>query len=211
MIVLGLTGSIGMGKSTTAGFFREAGIPVHDADASVHALYGGKAVEPVGAAFPGVVVDGRIDRAALGAVVLKDADAMKRLEAIVHPLVRSEEQQFLANARKSGADMVVLDIPLLFETGGDARVDGVVVVSCGEVEQRRRVLARPEMTVEKFEVILARQLPDAQKRQRADFTVDSGLGFEAARQQVEAIIAQIRAKIRSGGWKSDGARREGNS
>ncbi len=207
MIVLGLTGSIGMGKSTTAGFFRQAGIPVHDADAAVHALYGGKAVEPVGAAFPGVVVDGRIDRAALGAFVLKDADAMKRLEAIVHPLVRSEEQQFLANALKFGADMVVLDIPLLFETGGDARVDGVVVVSCGEAEQRRRVLARPEMTVEKFEAILARQLPDAQKRQRADFIVDSGLGFDAARQQVEAIIAEIRARSHSGGWKSGSARR----
>ncbi|WP_024281433.1 dephospho-CoA kinase [Xanthobacter sp. 126] len=191
MWVLGLTGSIGMGKSATARMFRALGVPVHDADASVHALYRGAAVAPVEAAFPGVARDGVIDRAALGAWVLGDAEAMKRLEVIVHPLVREAETAFLTKARESGARLAVLDIPLLFETGGDRRVDAVAVVSASKAVQRERVLARAGMTDEKFATILAKQMPDGEKRHRAHFVIDTGRGFAAAEYQVAGIVRAL--------------------
>lgn len=192
MIVIGLTGSIGMGKSTTAEMFRELGVPVHDSDQAVHALYRGAAVAPVEQAFPGVVRDGAIDRDLLAQKVLGDGEALRRLEAVVHPLVRAESQRFLSENRAAGAEMVVLDIPLLFETGGEGRVDRIVVVTAPADVQRERVLSRPGMTVEKFESILARQVPDAQKRSRADFIVDTSRGFDAARAQVAAIVDSLR-------------------
>ena len=191
MFVLGLTGSIGMGKSTTARLFAEEGVPVHDADAAVHALYEGEAVAPVEAAFPGTTREGRVDRALLAQAVVGKLDAMKRLEAIVHPLVAQARDRFLAEARATGAPVVVLDIPLLFETGGDALVDGVVVVSAAPEIQRQRVLERPGMSVEKFEALLAKQTPDAEKRRRADYIVDSGHGIEQARLQVRDILAKV--------------------
>lgn len=191
MILIGLTGSLGMGKSATGLMFAEAGVPVHDADATVHRLYEGDAVEPIQAAFPGVTSTGRIDREKLGARVLNDAAALKRLEAIVHPLVRREEERFLAEAEARGARCAVLDIPLLFETGADQRVDVVVVVSAPFEEQRRRVLRRPGMTAERFESLLVKQLPDAEKRQRADFVVDTSQGFDSARAQVRAILQNL--------------------
>lgn len=191
MWILGLTGSIGMGKSATAGMFRTLGVPVHDADAAVHRLYRGAAVAPVEAAFPGVTREGAIDRKALGARVINDPDAMRRLEAIVHPLVRREEEAFLAKARSAGARLVVLDIPLLFETGGRQRVDAVAVVSAPKAVQRDRVLARPGMTEDTFEAILAKQMPDADKRRRAHFVIDTGRGFEAARHQVAGIVRAL--------------------
>ncbi|MGZ8389033.1 MAG: dephospho-CoA kinase [Rhodoplanes sp.] len=191
MIVIGLTGSLGMGKSATALMFAEAGVPVHDADATVHRLYEGDAVEPIQAAFPGVTSTGRIDREKLGARVLNDAAALKRLEAIVHPLVRREEERFLAEAEARGARCALLDIPLLFEMGADQRVDVVVVVSAPFEEQRRRVLRRPGMTAERFESLLVKQLPDAEKRQRADFVVDTSQGFDSARAQVRAILQNL--------------------
>ncbi|MBS7543610.1 dephospho-CoA kinase [Ancylobacter oerskovii] len=193
MFRLGLTGSIGMGKSTTAGLFRELGVPVHDADAAVHAIYGDEGVAPVEAAFPGVGVDGRIDRVKLGARVLHDAEAMKRLEAIVHPLVRRREQAFLEKARLASAPLAVLDIPLLYETGAEARVDAVAVVSAPTAVQRERVLARPGMTEEKFRAILARQVPDSEKRRRADFVIDTGSGIEATRKEVAALVRRLTA------------------
>ena len=188
MIVLGLTGSIGMGKSTTARMFVEQGVPVHDSDEAVHRLYAGAAAPLVEAAFPGTTRDGVVDRALLAARILGDADAIRRVEAIVHPLVRADADAFLARARASGAPIVVLDIPLLFETGGRGRVDKIVVVTAPAEVQRQRVLARPGMTEEKFRAILARQVPDAEKRRLADFIVDSSQGMEAARDQVRAII-----------------------
>jgi dephospho-CoA kinase len=191
MFVLGLTGSIGMGKSTTARLFAEEGVPVHDADAAVHALYEGEAVAAVEAAFPGTTREGRVDRALLAQAVVGKPDAMKRLEAIVHPLVAQARDRFLAEARATGAPVVVLDIPLLFETGGDALVDAVVVVSAAPEIQRQRVLERPGMTEEKFEVLLAKQTPDAEKRRRADYIVDSGHGIEQARLQVRDILAKV--------------------
>jgi dephospho-CoA kinase len=191
MFVLGLTGSIGMGKSTTARLFAEEGVPVHDADAAVHALYEGEAVAPVEAAFPGTTREGRVDRALLAQAVVGKPDAMKRLEAIVHPLVAQARDRFLAEARATGAPVVVLDIPLLFETGGDALVDAVVVVSAAPEIQRQRVLERPGMSVEKFEALLAKQTPDAEKRRRADYIVDSGHGIEQARLQVRDILAKV--------------------
>ncbi|MFG1310029.1 dephospho-CoA kinase [Xanthobacter tagetidis] len=191
MWILGLTGSIGMGKSATAAMFRAMGVPVHDADAAVHRLYEGAAVAPVEAAFPGVTRDGAIDRPALSARVLNDADAMKRLEAIVHPLVRAEETAFLDAARRAGARLAVLDIPLLFETGGAARVDAIAVVSAPIAVQRARVLDRPGMTQARFEAILARQVPDAEKRRRAHFVIDTGRGFEAARRQVAGVVRAL--------------------
>jgi dephospho-CoA kinase len=197
MFVLGLTGSIGMGKSTTARLFAEEGVPVHDADSAVHALYEGEAVAPVEAAFPGTTSDGRVDRALLAQAVVGKPDAMKRLEAIVHPLVAKARDHFLAEARAAGAPVVVLDIPLLFETGGDTIVDAVVVVSAEPEIQRQRVLERAGMTVEKFEALLAKQTPDAEKRRRADYIVDSGHGIEQARQQVREILARI-AKMARG-------------
>lgn len=193
MIVLGLTGSIGMGKSTTARMFEEEGVPVHDSDATVHALYRGAAVEPIRARFPAAVVDGAVDREKLAAEVLGKPDALRELEKIVHPLVRAETEAFLRKHREDGTEIVVLDIPLLFETHGEGRVDRIVVVSAPAEVQRERVLARPGMTVEKFEAILNRQVPDAQKRARADFVVDTGKGMDAARAQVRDIIGQLAA------------------
>jgi len=197
MFVLGLTGSIGMGKSTTSAFFREAGIPVHDADLAVHRLYAGAAVAPIEAAFPGVTVDGRVDRARLGAVVLKDADALKRLESIIHPLVGGAEKTFRDAARARGHTMVVLDIPLLLETGGERRVDAVAVVSAPAATQRDRVMARPGMTADKLEAILARQMPDAEKRRRAHFVIESGFGLDFARRQVGDLIRALAGSRRS--------------
>jgi dephospho-CoA kinase len=194
MKTVGLTGSIGMGKSTTAAMFREAGIPVYDADAAVHDLYdvGGLAVDPVGAAFPGVVKDGRVDREELRKRVLGDPEALKKLNAIVHPLVGLDRISFFENAERAGADIVVLDIPLLFETGGHERVDCIVVASAPAAMQRERVLARPGMTPERLDAILAQQTPDAEKRTRADFVVDTGQGLEHARAQVAEIVAKLR-------------------
>ena len=191
MVVLGLTGSIGMGKSTTAAMFREAGVPVHDSDAAVHALYEGDAVAPVGAAFPGVVRDGRIDRTALRARVLDDPEALRRLEAIVHPLVRAARDAFLDEAREAQAPAVLVDIPLLFEVGAEREVDRVVVVSAPEPVQKARVLARPGMTEAHFSAILAKQLPDADKRDRADWVIDTGRGLEAARIAVRRILDAV--------------------
>jgi len=193
MIVIGLTGSIGMGKSTTAKMFAEEGVPVHDSDEAVHRLYSGAAVPLVEAAFPGVTVDGRIDRTLLGQRVIGNAEAIRKLEQIVHPLVRADADAFLARNRAAGAKLAVLDIPLLFETGGRDRVDKVVVVSAPAAVQRERVLARPGMTAEKFEAILARQVPDAEKRRLADFVVDTGAGMEAAREAVRRIVADLAA------------------
>lgn len=194
MIVLGLTGSIGMGKSTTAAMFQDAGVPVYDADAAVHALYaaGGAAGPLLEAAFPGVTRDGAVDRAALGARVLGDADALRRLEAIVHPLVGHSRAGFFEAATAAGADVMVLDIPLLFETGGERNVDAVVVVSAPAEVQRERVLARPGMTEEKLAAILARQLPDGEKRARADYVIDTGQGLEAARARVTEVLTAVR-------------------
>lgn len=192
MILLGLTGSIGMGKSTTAALFAEAGIPVNDADRVVHDLYRGEAVEPVEKAFPGVTVDGVIDRQLLSRRLAENPAQFKTLEAIVHPLVQARERRFVEEAGAAGADIVVLDIPLLFEAGGENRVDRIAVVSCDADEQRRRVLARPGMTEEKFALILSRQMPDAEKRRRADFVIDTGKGIDRAREQVQSIIRQLR-------------------
>jgi dephospho-CoA kinase len=196
MLTIGLTGSIGMGKSTTAAMFRELGVPVYDADAVVRDLYdeGGGAVGPVGEAFPGVVKAGRIDREELRQRVLGDPEALKRLNAIVHPLVGRDRVDFFARAEAEGADMVVLDIPLLFETGGHERVDAVVVVSAPPEMQRERVLARPGMTPERLDAILAQQMPDAEKRARAHFVVDTGRGMGPAREQVAEILATLRSR-----------------
>jgi dephospho-CoA kinase len=191
MFILGLTGSLGMGKSTTAKFFAEEGVPVHDADAAVHRLYRGEAVPLIEAAFPGTTADGKVDRDKLAKRVLGDAAAVKRLEAIVHPLVRADEERFLAEAARNGAKVAVLDIPLLFETGGAARCDAVVVVSAPAEMQRARAFERPGMTEQKFQAMLANQMPDAEKRARADFIVDSGQGFAYARAQVRDILEQV--------------------
>jgi dephospho-CoA kinase len=190
MIVIGLTGSIGMGKSTVAQMFAEEGAPAFNSDAAVHALYapGGAAVAPVGEAFPGVVRDDAVDRVALSAQVVDNTEALKRLEAIVHPLVRAAQAQFLQDARDAGMSAVVLDIPLLFESGGTALVDKVVVVSAPYEVQRARVLARPGMTEEKFASLLARQVPDAEKRARADFVIDTSGDFDTTRAQVRAVL-----------------------
>ncbi len=194
MLILGLTGSIGMGKSTTSKMFQDEGVPVYDADAAVHALYatGGAAVGPVEAAFPGVVVNGAIDRTKLSAEVVGNSEALTKLEAIVHPLVGAHRIGFFEQAKAEGHEIVVLDIPLLFETGGEKRVDKVVVVSAPADVQRARVLARPEMTPEKFEAILARQTPDAEKRACADFIIDTGQGLDHARQQVRDLLTLLR-------------------
>jgi dephospho-CoA kinase len=194
MIVLGLTGSIGMGKSTTAKMFAEAGVPVHDSDEAVHRLYSGEAVLLVEAAFPGTASNGIVDRAALSRRVVGNPEAIARLEKIVHPLVRADADRFVARNRAAGTPLVVLDIPLLFETNGTGRVDRIAVVSAPPEVQRERVLSRPGMTPEKFEAILARQTPDAEKRRRADFVIDSSRGIEAAREQVHAIIRELTGK-----------------
>lgn len=191
MLILGLTGSIAMGKSATADLFRAEGVPVFDADAAVHEIYGAEGVAVVEQAFPGVSVDGRIDRERLSGQVLGDAAALKRLETLVHPLVRGREQQFLHAAARRGARVAVLDIPLLLETRGEGRVDAVVVVSAPPAVQRARVLARPGMTAERFEAILARQMPDAEKRRRAHFVVDTSRGFDSARAQVRGILRAV--------------------
>lgn len=197
MIILGLTGSIGMGKSTTAAMFMARGVPVHEADATVHRLYRGAAVAPIEAAFPGTTRDGTVDRDLLSARVLGRPDEIRRLEAIVHPLVRAEETAFLDAARRSGRPVVVLDVPLLFETGGEARVHAVAVVSADAAVQRTRVLARPGMTEAKLDAILARQVPDAEKRRRAHFLIDTGRGLAAAEAQVDGILKVV-AQMSSG-------------
>jgi dephospho-CoA kinase len=194
MVILGLTGSIGMGKSTTAGFFAEAGAPVHDADAAVHRLYAGAAAAAIEAAFPGTTAGGKVDRVRLGEQVLKDPAALKRLEAIVHPLVRRDEERFLRAAEGAGAAVAVLNIPLLFETGGETRCDAVVVVSAPPEMQRARVMERPGMTEEKFASLLGKQVPDAEKRRRADFVVDTSKDLDSTRAQVRAIL-QAAAKL----------------
>ena len=191
MIVLGLTGSIGMGKSTTARMFADLGVPVNDADAVVHALYEGEAVAPIEAAFPGSTKAGVVDRKELSRQLNEDSALFKTLEAIVHPLVRAREQEFLARHRDAGAPFVVLDIPLLFETGGEARVDAVVVVTCDPDIQKERVMKRPGMTEEKFALLLSRQVPDVQKRAKADYIIDTGKGLDSARQDVEAIARTL--------------------
>jgi dephospho-CoA kinase len=191
VIRIGLTGSIGMGKSTTAKMFAAEGVPVHDADAAVHALYAGRAAPLIEAAFPGTTIDGKVDRKRLSPHVLSNPEAMKRLEAIVHPLVREEEQAFLDKARADRRRVVMMDIPLLFETGGDRRVEVSVVVSAAADVQRQRVLARPDMTEERFEAILAKQMADAEKRRRAHFLIDTGLGMAPARRQVCAILKAL--------------------
>ena len=191
MFILGLTGSIGMGKSTTANFFAEAGVPVHDSDAAVHRLYEGEAVAPVAAAFAGVAVDGRIDRAKLAEQLIGKPDAIKRLEAIVHPLVRAATQRFVQEQAVKGARVILLDIPLLFETGAEKNVDAIVVVSSPPAVQRARVLARPGMTAEKLDALLRRQMPDTEKRARAHFVVDTSRSFDSARAQVHGILRAI--------------------
>jgi dephospho-CoA kinase len=191
MFILGLTGSIGMGKSTTAALFAAEGVPVHDADKAVHRLYEGEAAPLIEAAFPGSTRNGRVDRQRLGQLVLGDEIALKKLEHIVHPLVQKEEAAFKAKARAGGAQVVVLDIPLLFETGGEGRCDAVAVVSAPADMQRLRAFERPGMTEEKFAAILANQMPDSEKRARADFVVDTGKGVEHAREQVRRILADI--------------------
>ena len=189
MLVLGLTGSIGMGKSTTARLFSEAGIPVYDADAAVHAIYEGEAAPVIEATFPGTTVDGKVDREKLSAKVVHDTAAMKRLEEIVHPMLHVYRRAFLEQAERSGAAVAVVDVPLLFETGGEQDVDAVVVVTTTTDVQRKRILARNNMTSEKLEAILARQLPDVEKRTRADFVVDTSHGLDHVRAQIREILA----------------------
>src|SRR5262245_40647582 len=191
MFLLGLTGSVAMGKSTTARFFADEGVPVHDADAVVHRLYEGDAAPLIEAAFPGTTTDGKVDRVKLGSRVMNDIAALRQLEAIVHPLVQEAERRFLAGAEAKGAPVAVLDIPLLFETGGDGRVDAVVVVTSPSDVQRARVLARPGMTEQRLEAMLALQMPDSEKRLRADFVVDTSRGFDEARAQVKAILQRV--------------------
>jgi dephospho-CoA kinase len=190
MIILGLTGSIGMGKSTTAKLFEEAGVPVYDADAAVHKIYEGKAAPAIEAAFPGTTADGKVDRNKLSAKVVHDPAAMKRLEQIVHPMLGASRQEFLRDAEQSGAPVAVVDIPLLFETGGEKRVDAVVVVTTTPEIQLQRILERDNMTREKLEAILARQLPDAEKRKRADFVVDTSQGLDPVRARIRDILDQ---------------------
>ncbi|MDB5637881.1 MAG: dephospho-CoA kinase [Bradyrhizobium sp.] len=190
MIILGLTGSIGMGKSTTAQLFAEAGVPVYDADATVHSLYESEAVPAIEAAFPGTTANGKVDRNKLSARVVHDPAAMKRLEGIVHPMLGASRQKFLREAEQSGAPVAVVDVPLLYETGGEKRVDAVVVVTTTPEIQHQRILARDNMTGEKLDAILARQLPDAEKRKRADFVVDTSHGLDAVRTRIRDILAE---------------------
>jgi dephospho-CoA kinase len=197
MFRLGLTGSIGTGKSTTAGLFRELGIPVYDADAAVHALYEGAAVAPIEAAFPGTTREGRVDRKALAAHLTGEPDRFRLLEAIVHPLVRAREEAALAEAQREGADLIVLDIPLLFETGAEGRCDAVLVTIVDPAEQKRRVLARPGMTEALFHALLARQMPMAEKRRRADAVLDTGHGLEAARRDIRALLETLGPRLRA--------------
>jgi dephospho-CoA kinase len=191
MRILGLTGSIGMGKSTTAKLFAEAGVPVYDADAAVHKIYEGEAAPAIEAAFPGTTVEGRVDRAKLSAKVVHDPAAIKQLEQIVHPMLGASRKKFLDDAERAGAPVVVMDIPLLFETGGEKRVDAVVVVTTSPESQRERILARGTMTSEALDAILARQLPDAEKRERADFVVDTSHGLDPVRTRLRDILAEV--------------------
>ena len=191
MLILGLTGSIGMGKSTTAKLFAEAGVPVYDADAAVHTIYEGEAAPAIEAAFPGTTADGKVDRAKLSAKVVHNQAAIKQLEQIVHPMLGASRKKFLDEAERSGAPVVVMDIPLLFETGGEKRVDAVVVVTTTPEVQRERILARGTMTNEALDAILARQLPDAEKRKRADFVVDTSHGLDPVRAQIKDILAEV--------------------
>jgi len=193
MIVLGLTGSVGMGKSATAQMFAAEGVPVFDADAAVHRLYEGEAAVLIEAAFPGTTSGGRVDREKLSRAVIGDDQAFVKLERIIHPLVRQAREAFLATARAKGAPVAVVDIPLLFETAGEQGVDKIAVVSAPASVQRERVLARPGMTADKFQAILAKQMPDSEKRRRADFVIDTSQGFEAARAQVRAILKTLAA------------------
>lgn len=188
MIVLGLTGSIGMGKSTTAKLFAEAGVPVYDADAAVHMLYEGEAVPAIEAAFPGTTANRKVDRNKLSARVMHDPAAIRRLEGIVHPMLGASRQEFLHDAERSGAPVAVVDVPLLFETGGEKRVDAVVVVTTTPEIQRARILARPNMTDEKLDAILARQMPDTEKRKRAHFVVDTSHGLGPVRARIRDIL-----------------------
>jgi dephospho-CoA kinase len=188
MIILGLTGSIGMGKSTTAKLFAEAGVPVYDADAAVHMLYEGEAAPAIEAAFPGATVDGKVDRNRLSARVVHDPAAIKRLEQIVHPMLGASRQKFLRDAEQSGAPVAVVDVPLLFETGGEERVDAVVVVTTTPEIQRERILERPNMTDEKLDAILTRQMPDAEKQKRAHFVVDTSHGLDPVRKRIRDIL-----------------------
>lgn len=194
MLVLGLTGSIGMGKSTTAKMFAEAGIPVNDADQVVHDLYRGEAAPLVEAAFPGTTRGGSVDRALLSAALSENPARLKELENIIHPLVRQREREFIEHHRAAGAELVVLDIPLLFESGGESRVDKTIVVTCDPEIQKARVLERPGMNEEKFRMILSRQLTDGEKRKRADFVIDTGFGMDHARKGVAAIIESLIGK-----------------
>ncbi|WP_076863502.1 dephospho-CoA kinase [Bradyrhizobium mercantei] len=191
MLILGLTGSIGMGKSTTAKLFMEAGVPVYDADAAVHQLYEGEAAPAIEAAFPGTTTDGKVDRAKLSARVVHDAAAMKQLEQIVHPMLGASRQKFFADAEAAGNPIVVVDIPLLFETGGEKRVDAVVVVTTSPELQRERVLARGTMDAAKLDAIIAKQMPDAEKRKRADFIVDTSHGLDPVRARIRDILAEV--------------------
>ena len=189
--VLCLTGSLGMGKSTAAKFFAELGVPVHDSDAVVHGLYEGDALPLIEREFPGTTSGGKVDRDKLAAMVLNDRAALDRLEAIIHPLVTASRQKFLAEAQARGASVVVVDIPLLFETRAQSQCDAVVVVSVPAEIQRRRALERPGMTEEKFVALLAKQMPDAEKRRRADFVVDSSQGFDHTRAQIRDILRTV--------------------
>jgi dephospho-CoA kinase len=190
MIILGLTGSIGMGKSTTAKLFAEAGVPVYDADATVHRLYEGEAVAAIEAAFPGTTAAGKVDRNKLAGRVVHDPAAMKQLEEIVHPMLGASRQKFLHDAEQSGAPVAVVDVPLLFETGGERRVDAVIVVTTTPGIQRQRILERPNMTGEKLDAILARQMPDAEKRNRANFVVDTSHGLDPVRARIRDILVE---------------------
>jgi dephospho-CoA kinase len=190
MRVLGLTGSIGMGKSTTAKLFAEAGVPVYDADATVHMIYEGEAAPAIEAAFPGTTVGGKVDRSRLSAQVVNDPAAIRRLEQIVHPMLRAYHQKFLEDAERSGAPVAVVDVPLLFETGGEKRVDAVVVVTTDPDIQRQRILAREDMTGEKLDALLARQMPDPEKRRRADFVVDTSHGLDPVRARIREILVE---------------------
>jgi dephospho-CoA kinase len=191
MILLGLTGSVGMGKSTTAQMFVEAGVPMFDADAAVHRLYAGEAVPLIEREFPGTTANGTVNREKLSAQVVGKPEALAKLEKLIHPLVGKERAKFMENAERAGARAVLLDIPLLFETGDPSKFHAVIVVSAPAEVQRQRVLARPGMTAEKFEAILKRQTPDSEKRARADFVIDTGKGFDEARRQVREVLAEV--------------------
>ncbi|MBR1205429.1 MULTISPECIES: dephospho-CoA kinase [unclassified Bradyrhizobium] len=191
MLILGLTGSIGMGKSTTAKLFIEAGVPVYDADAAVHQLYEGEAAPAIEAAFPGTTANGKVDRAKLSARVVHDPAAMRQLEQIVHPMLGASRQKFFADAEAAGAPIVVVDVPLLYETGGEKRVDAVVVVTTSPELQRERVLARGTMDAAKLDAIIAKQMPDAEKRKRADFIVDTSHGLDPVRARIRDILAEV--------------------